>query len=237
MKGDFIVKSVSSKQTHLIQLDYPIETVLNTLDASYDDHPMDRITQHDPFKVLVACIMSLRTKDDLTIPLAEKLFTYAATPEAIAAMSVEALEQAIYPVGFYKTKAKNILEICRVLIQDYQSQVPDTVEALLEFKGVGRKTANLVVGLGHQKPSICVDVHVYRICNRLGYLHSSSPDETEFLLRDHVPVSLWPLINKVLVLHGQAVCKPVGPLCHQCPIEPMCQKVEVKPRKPQKLKP
>ncbi len=209
---------------------FPIETVLDILAERYQFHPMDELTQQDPYKVLIACIMSLRTKDETTIPAAERLFKIADTPEKMVKLSLEEVQKLIFPVGFYKTKAQTLLDISRRLIDEYNSQVPDTIEELLTFKGVGRKTANLVVGLGYQRPAICVDVHVHRICNRLGYLETKTPDETEMALREKLPVEYWSVINKVMVLHGQSICKPVSPICYACPVERYCQKVNVKPR-------
>lgn len=211
---------------------YPITTVLDTLDAEFPSHPMGELTQGQPFKVLVACIMSLRTKDDLTIPLAAKLFEKADTPQSILKLGEEKLTKAIYPVGFYKTKAKNIIKICQILIDEYQSQVPKEIDDLLTLPNVGRKTANLVRGLGHGLPAVCVDIHVHRICQRLGFLKDmKDPDTTEMAIRKKLPEPYWHVINRVMVMHGQTICKPIGPLCHQCPIEQYCKKVDVKPRK------
>ena len=211
----------------------PTETLLRVLDIlaeTHTYHPMDEITEGDPYKVLVACVMSLRTKDDTTIPLAQKLFEIADTPAKMVKLPLEEVQRLIFPVGFYKTKAQTILDFSQRLIDEFDGQVPDDIDTLLTFKGVGRKTANLVVGLGFRKPAICVDVHVHRICYRLGYLNEKTPEDTEMALRKKLPVEYWRVINKVMVLHGQAICKPIGPLCHACPVESLCQKVDVKPR-------
>lgn len=215
----------------LMQPDYPIEQVLQILDKAYPTHPMGDLTSGDPYKVLVACIMSLRTRDDMTIPLAKKLFEEADTPQKMVQFSSDEIAKRIYPVGFYKTKAVQILELSQRLLAEFNGQVPDDIETLLTFKGVGRKTANLVVGLGHHKPAICVDVHVHRICNRWGYLNAKTPDDTEFALRQHVPVACWSVINRVLVRHGQDCCKPINPQCDTCPMAQYCDKVGVKPLK------
>ncbi len=209
----------------------PIEQILKTLSETYPTHPMSEVTDCDPYKVLVACIMSLRTRDDTTIPLAQNLFKIADTPEKMITLPLEKLQKLIYPVGFYKTKAENILEISHRLITEFDGKVPDDIDTLTQFKGVGRKTANLVVGLGFNKPAVCVDVHVHRISNRLGYIQTKTPEETEWALRDKLDKRFWPIINKVLVRHGQECCKPIGPLCHQCPIEQHCPKIDVKPKK------
>ncbi len=215
---------------------YPIGTVLEILAETYPTHPMSEITGCDPYKVLIACLMSLRTRDDTTFPLAEKLFKVADTPEKMVRLSLEDVQRYIYPVGFYKTKAVTILEISRRLIDEFGGQVPDDIETLTTFKGVGRKTANLVVGLGFDKPAVCVDVHVHRICNRLGYIETKDPEETEWALRDKLDVKYWPIVNKVLVRHGQECCKPIGPRCLECPVQAYCQKIGVKPAAGKKLK-
>jgi endonuclease-3 len=176
----------------------------------------------------------LRTKDEVTIPASERLFLHADTPEAMVTLPLETIEQAIYPCGFYHTKANTLLEISQALLDRYQGQVPDTIEELLTLKGVGRKTANLVVGLGHLKPAICVDSHVHRIANRLGWVQTATPDETEFALRRLVPVEHWQPINRVMVLHGRQCCKPIGAWCDACPVASSCQQVAVKRRKPPK---
>lgn len=212
------------------QTEIPIGEILTTLDQVYQVHPMDEITGHDPYKVLVACILSLRTKDEVTIPAALRLFELATTPQAMVTLTPEAIQKAVFPVGFYRTKAETILEISRDLLARYEGRVPDTIEALLTLKGVGRKTANLVVGLGHQLPAVCVDTHVHRISNRLGYIVTQTPEETEMALRAKLPVEYWRIINKVMVLHGQQICKPIGPRCDVCPVEKFCRKVDVKPR-------
>jgi endonuclease III len=215
---------------------YPITQVLDVLDASYQDHPMANLTQQDPYKVLTACILSLRTKDETALPASERMFTLATTPAAMVKVPLAALEQAIYPVGFYRNKAKSILAISQDLLDRFNGQVPTTIEDLLTLNGVGRKTANLVMGLGHGLPAICVDIHVHRICQRLGYidvndLKRDTPDDTERLLRERLPKSHWGVINKVMVLHGQQCCRPISPHCDACPVTEHCAKIGVTPRK------
>jgi endonuclease III len=181
----------------------------------------------DPFKILIGCLLSLRTKDETTGPAAARLFALAGTAETMLQLPLESIEQAIYPVGFYHTKARTILEICDALVTGHAGQVPDTFEALLELKGVGRKTANLVLALGFQKPAICVDTHVHRISNRWGYVHSKDPEETESRLRRKLPRAYWLVYNDLLVVFGQNVCKPISPLCGQCLLNATCPKVGV----------
>jgi endonuclease-3 len=181
----------------------------------------------DPFKVLISCILSLRTQDRTTGAASARLFALADTPERMARLDREVIEKAIYPVGFYRNKAAQILEICRVLPDRYEGRVPDEIDELLKFKGVGRKTANLVVTLGFGKPGICVDTHVHRICNRWGYVGTQSPEETEFALRDKLPREYWLIINDLLVTFGQNQCLPVSPRCSICPVHHLCDRVGV----------
>lgn len=178
----------------------------------------------NPFKVLISCILSLRTQDTTTGPASKRLFAYAETPEAMLALTEETIEKAIYPVGFYRNKARQIMEICRTLVYRYSGMVPDEIEELLELKGVGRKTANLVVTLGFGKPGICVDTHVHRICNRLGYVDTRTAEETEFALRKKLPSEYWLHINDLLVTYGQNLCRPTSPYCSRCRLQPYCER-------------
>ena len=181
----------------------------------------------DPYQVLIACLLSLRTKDETTGPAARRLFALADTPEAMLTLQVTQIEKAIYPVGFYKTKAQTVLDISRDLVEHYHSRVPDEVEELVKFKGVGRKTANLVVTQGYQKLGICVDTHVHRISNRWGYIGTKTPEETEMALRRKLPKQHWIEINDLLVAMGQTICHPISPRCSLCPIEKYCAKIGV----------
>ena len=182
----------------------------------------------DPFKVLISCILSLRTKDSTTAGASKRLFALAETPDSMSHLPVEKIEEAIFPVGFYRVKAGNIIEICKQLIRDYNSKVPDEIDELLKLKGVGRKTANLVVTVGYNKDGICVDTHVHRISNRWGYINTKTPLETEIALREKLPVHYWKIYNDLLVTFGQNLCKPVSPLCSQCNIAMYCERVGVK---------
>jgi len=181
----------------------------------------------DPFRVLVACLLSLRTQDTTTGPAAERLFALAATPKDMLALTPAQIERAIYPVGFYRTKARIILGLCRDLIDRFGGRVPDDIDALLTLKGVGRKTANLVVTIGYAKPGICVDTHVHRIANRLGYVKTRTPDATETALRAKLPRRYWIGINDLLVTFGQNVCTPISPRCSACPVRALCRRVGV----------
>ena len=172
----------------------------------------------DPFRILISTILSLRTKDEVTSKASIKLFAAADTPEKTVDLTVEEIEKLIYPVGFYKRKAIQIKQICQELIEHHHSKVPDTLEDLLQFKGVGRKTANLVLSLGFDKDAICVDIHVHRISNRWGFVETAKPEETEFALMEKVPREAWKKINDLMVAFGQTICKPRGPKCELCKV-------------------
>lgn len=180
-----------------------------------------------PFHVLVSCIISLRTKDSVTAAASARLFQRAATVEAMAALDSEEIASLIYPAGFYRNKAVQLQAICNRLLIEYHCQVPDDLETLLTFKGVGRKTANLVLTLGHGKPGICVDIHVHRITNRWGYVSCATPDQTELALRAKLPPRYWMTINDLLVSYGQHRCFPVKPACSCCRLTAWCSKVGV----------
>jgi endonuclease-3 len=180
-----------------------------------------------PFKVLVSCLLSLRTQDATTAGATARLFALAGTPEGMLQLPVRKIARTIYPVGFYRTKAKTIHAISRRLIAEFNGEVPDTIETLLTLKGVGRKTANLVVTLGYGKPGICVDTHVHRISNRIGYVKTQTPDETEAVLRAKLPRRYWMIYNDLLVPFGQRVCRPLSPYCSACRIAPHCDRVGV----------
>ena len=178
--------------------------------------------QRDPFMILISTLLSLRTKDEVTAVATERLFELASTPEEMLKVSLDKISKVIYPVGFYRVKARNIHHTCRELITRFASKVPDDIDDLLTIKGVGRKTANLVVSLAYGKDAICVDTHVHRISNRLGYVKTNTPDETEFALRKKLPRRHWIIYNTIMVAFGRQTCKPVSPLCSQCPVNKFC---------------
>lgn len=180
-----------------------------------------------PYDVLVSCILSLRTKDSTTIPAFQRLNALAKTPEEMMKLDLKKIEDAAYPVGFYKTKAKRIKQISKELVEKYDSKVPDDIDELLKFKGVGRKTANLVLTQGYGKLGICVDTHVHRISNRIGVVKTKNPYETEFALRERLPKKHWIIYNDLLVMWGQNVCVPVSPYCSRCAISKYCPKIGV----------
>jgi endonuclease-3 len=179
----------------------------------------------NPYLVLIACILSLRTNDKTTYPATLKMLKLAKTPQEMMNIDAEELANAIYPVGFYKNKAIQIIELSKRIVNEYNGKVPNSIDELCKFKGVGRKTANLVMTLGFGEPAICVDVHVHRIFNRIGYVKTKTPEETEFALREKLPKEFWIPINTLMVTHGQNVCKPIKPKCDECPINIFCNKL------------
>lgn len=181
----------------------------------------------DPFRVLVSCVLSLRTRDEVTDAASERLFALADSPKTMVSLEADEIEKAIYPVAFYRNKAKTLANLCRELIVRYDGKVPGTLDELLALKGVGRKTANLTLILGYGKMGICVDTHVHRISNRWGYVATNSPDATEMALRDKLPKKYWMEYNDLLVSFGQNCCKPLSPLCSQCCVSEQCKKIGV----------
>ena len=173
----------------------------------------------DPYKILVSTLLSLRTKDEVTAKASYRIFEKADTPEKMVKLSEEEIQKLIYPVGFYKQKSKTLIDTSQILIDKYDSKVPNTLEELLEFKGIGRKTANLVLALGYGQDTICVDTHVHRISNRWGIHSTKTPEETEFSLMKKIPKKYWSEINDPLVAFGQTICRPIGPKCELCKVK------------------
>ena len=180
-----------------------------------------------PFKVLISTMLSLRTRDETTYEASKRLFRLASSPEEMLTLDVDTIEGAIYPVGFYRNKARAILEVCTELVDKYASRVPDEIDTLTTLKGVGRKTANLVVTLGFGKPGICVDTHVHRISNRLGFVSTKTPLNTEMALRKKLPAEYWIVYNDLLVTYGQNICSPLSPRCSTCRLSSYCDRVGV----------
>jgi endonuclease-3 len=208
MNSDFpIVATLMQLQTALVGLPQPL---------------IDQMQAAGPFKVLIATLLSLRTRDDTTAVAAPRLFAVADTPQTMVTLSADEVAQLIYPVGFYRTKARDILAICQQLLTQHAGQVPADMNQLLALPGVGRKTANLVLAIGFGIPAICVDIHVHRICNRWGYVDTTTPEETEQALRQALPSAFWIPINGLLVTLGQQICHPTSPRCSQCPLRTVC---------------
>ena len=187
-----------------------------------------KVQTQDPFKILVATIMSSRTNDKTTAKVAKQLFIKINKPQDFHLYSQQQIEQMIYPIGFYKNKARYLKQLPTVLQQRFKGRIPQTIEELLELPGVGRKTANLVVSVAFDKPGICVDVHVHRIVNRIGYIKTKDPLETEMKLRKILPQRYWKRVNRVLVAYGQNLCTPLRPFCSRCKISRYCKKINVK---------
>ena len=183
--------------------------------------------EHALFKVLISTVLSLRTKDKTTEEASHRLFRMGQTPKELLKLSIPEIEKLIYPVGFYHTKAKNILKICEILENRFQGKVPDTMEELLSLPGVGRKTANLVMTVGHNQLGICVDTHVHRISNRWGLVRTKTPNETEMALRKILPKRYWIEYNDLLVCFGQNMCVPISPFCSKCPLSEYCPRIGV----------
>jgi endonuclease-3 len=212
--------------------DHDIGKVIRLLEKDFTTWDLPIVSsmaedRYGPFPILISTILSLRTKDEVTAKATERLLALAATPEDMVKLSEEEIIKAIYPVGFYRNKAKTVLRISRELIERFASRVPDTIEQLLTLKGVGRKTANLVVALGYNKEALCVDTHVHRISNRLGYVKTKNPEETEYALRKKLPLKYWLRYNTLMVAFGRHVCLPVSPFCSRCSIVHYCDRVNV----------
>jgi endonuclease-3 len=213
-------------------LDHDISRIIGTLKKNLGKWGTPIVTHmaeegRGAFQILISTILSSRTKDDVTAAASERLFHLASTPEQMLRLSEERIRKAIYPVGFYNTKARNIIRACRDLVDIYQSHVPDSLDELLKLPGVGRKTANLVVSLGFNGEGLCVDIHVHRISNRLGYVKTRTPEETEMELREKLPRKYWAVYNTIMVAHGQNICKPLSPFCSRCPVFKYCDRVGV----------
>lgn len=204
-----------------------IGRVLRRLSRDYDVEQFVAAHGREPFRVLIGCLLSLRTKDDVSFPATERLFSRARTPGGMLRLRESTLAKLIYPVGFYRRKAAQIHAISRRLLDEHEGHVPDRIEALVALPGVGRKTANLVITLGFGKPGICVDTHVHRITNRLGWVRTKHPDETERVLRGILPRRYWIPINEILVRHGQTICKPLSPICSRCAVRAQCRQRDV----------
>ncbi len=183
--------------------------------------------KHDPFTTLISCLLSLRTKDKTTRAASERLFKLARTPQQMVRLAPRTIERAIFPVGFYRTKARTVLNVSRTLLDRFSGRVPDDLDTLLTLRGVGRKTANLVITLAFKKDGICVDTHVHRISNRWGYVRTKTPEQTELALRKKLPRRYWQMYNDLLVTFGQHLCHPISPWCSRCPVERVCARVGV----------
>jgi len=212
--------------------DHSIHSVIKILKKELDLGEMPIVShlaesERDPFVILISTLLSLRTKDEVTAEATDRLFALAATPKEMLQVPQAKIARTIYPVGFYRVKAKTIHSTCHELLNRFGSKVPDHLDDLLSIKGVGRKTANLVVTLAYGKDGICVDTHVHRISNRLGYVRTKTPDETEFALRAKLPRRYWIVYNTLMVAFGRKTCKPISPLCSACAVKQYCARIGV----------
>ncbi len=212
--------------------EFPIEKVIKILESESKNWSVPVVTlialnSKDPFKVLISTIISLRTKDEVTIESSKRLFNVLKSSKDIFNLNLIDIERLIYPCGFYKRKAFQIKEICEIIANDYGGIVPKDIESLLKFKGVGRKTANLVLAQGYNIPAICVDVHVHRISNRLGFIKTKNPEESEKNIAEKLDKKYWIDYNSLMVAFGQSICKPVSPYCSKCPVFNYCKKIGV----------
>lgn len=206
---------------------FDIDVFVSTLEEQYKNWDAPVITLFankgvNPFCILASTLLSLRTRDEVTAAASERLFEYATSPEEILALGEEKIAKLIYPVGFYPTKSKRLIEISQILIDKYDGIVPASLDELLSFPGVGRKTANLVLTEGFKIKAICVDTHVHRISNRIGYVKTTTADKTEMALRKKLPEKYWIIYNEILVAFGQVLCRPISPFCSKCPVSSLC---------------
>ena len=215
MKKSYVEKIIATLRDRTENLPKPL---VNTIIEEYG---------RDPFLILISCLLSLRAKDIVTIHVCRELFAQAKTPQQLLAIATGALEKILFRLGFYKNKAQTLREVSKTLLQSFDGRVPETEAELLSIKGVGRKTANLVLGLAFGKPAICVDVHVHRISNRLGLVNTKTVEETEAALQRLLPQNFWIEWNNLLVVWGQNVCVPVSPFCSKCAIRPYCARRDI----------
>jgi len=213
-------------------MNFPFSKMIEILREHFsDDAPIitriSRKEKQDPYLVLIGTLLSLRTKDETTEKAMERLIKKAKTPQELLNIPEEELQKLIYPVGFYRNKSQTLRDVSRIIIDKFKGKVPASIDDLLTIKGVGRKTANLVITEGFGKPGICVDTHVHRISNRLGIVSTKNPHDTEAALRQVLPVKYWIIYNALLFTFGKRVCKPISPLCNSCVLYNICGKVGV----------
>lgn len=209
-----------------------IERIIDILKDYYKSRNktlIDKISiERDPFKVLISCILSQRTKDEITEKVSSNLYNVIKNPQDLINIDIDTLEKILHPIGFYKVKAKRLKEVTKLILEKYDGKVPDDIDELLKLPGVGRKTANIVITKGFNKKGIAVDTHVHRISNRLGLIKTKRPEDTEFELRKIIPERNWVELNDYLVNFGKNICTPISPKCSSCPIKMYCKKVGVK---------
>lgn len=200
-----------------------INKIFSLLEFSHQPTMLEELGHYTPFQMLVMTLLSSRTRDSTTIPLVKKLFAQYPTPQDFIKLDIKSLEKELYGIGFYHTKAKHVKELCKILIQKYKGIVPHTLEELTSLPGVGRKTANCILAYTFHQPAIAVDIHVHRIANRLGWIKTTTPEETEQKLMQLIPKVQWINVNRLLVGHGQTLCSPINPKCPICPVKMYCE--------------
>lgn len=200
-----------------------IGTVFSILEQNHPLTMLEQLGYYTPFQMLVMTLLSSRTKDSTTIPIVKKLFQRYSLPEDFMRIDLQTLEKALYGIGFYRVKAVHIKQLSTILVEQYQGNVPHDFQSLTSLPGVGRKTANCILNYVFHTPAIAVDIHVHRIANRLGWIKTTTPDESEQTLENVVPKPLWIKVNQLLVGHGQTICTPINPKCKMCPINIYCE--------------
>ena len=210
-------------------------TVFSLLETEHQPTMLEQFSHYTPFQQLIATLLSSRTKDTTTIPLVEKMFKQYQTPQDFVMINVKELESLLYGIGFYKVKAQNIKKSSKIIIENYANQIPQNFEELTSLPGVGPKTANCILSNTFHLPAIAVDVHVHRISNRLGWVQTTIPEQTEEQLKKTIPKELWNKVNPLLVDHGQRICLPRTPRCENCLITKYCQYYRKSARKPRPL--
>ena len=200
-----------------------VVNIFSVLERTHQLTMLEQFREYSAFQLLIATLLSSRTKDSTTIPLVRKLFEKYSTPQDFLKIDLEELEQALYGIGFYRVKSKNIKKLSKIILDKFSGQVPPDFEQLIFLPGVGRKTANCLLSYAFQQPAIAVDVHVHRISNRLGWVKTETPEETEAELQKLLPRELWSKINMLFVDHGQRICLPRGPKCAECRIRNYCE--------------
>jgi len=213
-------------------IDKNFKEIFHILEEEFENNymPLDdliEVKENDKFRILIATILSARTKDQVTSIVCRRLFNKVKNFKDLSRLDVSEIEKLIYPVGFYKTKAKHLKELPKIILKEFNGEIPDNMDKLLKLPGVGRKTANLVLATAFDKDAICVDTHVHRISNRLGWVKTKNPGETEIVLMEVLPKEYWKDVNYTLVAHGQRVCSPINPYCSRCKIKKYCKQVGV----------
>jgi endonuclease-3 len=226
----YVLESLPKRRARALRIIDLLRQATKDMSAPASTHVVAEYGR-DPYLILVACILSLRTKDTVSLPAARRLFVAAKTPQTMLGVPLQDIQKLIYPSGFYRQKSKQLHAFSTMIIDQFKGKVPRTEQELLMLPGVGRKTANLVLGEAFGIPAICVDTHVHRISNRLGLVSTKTAEETEMALKELLPPDCWIEYNKLLVMWGQNICVPIAPLCSQCPLSPLCPKIGVTRRR------